>query len=83
MIITIDAAGRVVIPKSIRDQLHLEAGSTLEVEARENQIRLLVPTGETQLKEKSGVLVFDSGGRSDLDVAAFIDKQREERAVRG
>lgn len=83
MFITIDSAGRVVIPKSIRDRFHLEAGTSLEVRTHENRIQLIVPTGETKLREKSGVLVFDSGDQSDLDLAAFISQQRHERSTRG
>ncbi len=31
--VTLDKAGRVLIPKSLRDEMHLEAGDTLELES--------------------------------------------------
>jgi AbrB family looped-hinge helix DNA binding protein len=30
---TIDSAGRIVVPKAVRDQLHLTPGSELEIDA--------------------------------------------------
>lgn len=37
---TIDAAGRVVIPKAIRDRLGLAGGETLEIVEREGRIEI-------------------------------------------
>jgi AbrB family looped-hinge helix DNA binding protein len=37
---TIDAAGRVVIPKALRDRLGLEPGRVLELREREGMIEL-------------------------------------------
>ena len=38
---TIDAAGRVVIPKAVRDAARLEAGTEIEVELRDGLIELV------------------------------------------
>jgi AbrB family looped-hinge helix DNA binding protein len=38
--LTIDKAGRVVIPKPLREELHLEAGDALEMESAGEQITL-------------------------------------------
>jgi AbrB family looped-hinge helix DNA binding protein len=38
--LTIDKAGRVVIPKSLREELHLEPGDALEMESAGEQITL-------------------------------------------
>lgn len=40
MRITIDAAGRLVIPKAIRDAAGLEAGDELDVELRDGRIEI-------------------------------------------
>jgi AbrB family looped-hinge helix DNA binding protein len=40
MRVTIDATGRVVIPKSLRDELKLEPGTTLEIRAHEGKLEL-------------------------------------------
>jgi AbrB family looped-hinge helix DNA binding protein len=39
---TIDGMGRVVVPKRIRDKLHLRGGEALEVEERDGVIELRV-----------------------------------------
>jgi len=38
--VTLDKAGRVVIPKTLRDELHLEPGDTLELEAEGERVTL-------------------------------------------
>jgi len=40
MKVTIDKAGRLVVPKALRDELRLEAGTVLEIRAREGRIEL-------------------------------------------
>ncbi len=59
--VTIDKAGRVVIPKLLRDALHLDAGDTLELESEGERITLRpVRTGSSVRKEQ-GVWVFRRG----------------------
>ncbi len=81
MSITIDRAGRLVIPKTIRDEMNLIPGSELEIETDGNEIRLRVAGTAPRLIRKEGVLVFDGGGSgSNIDIADFINKEREKRA---
>ena len=40
MKVTIDAAGRLVVPKAFRDQLGLEEGVELEIRVREGRLEL-------------------------------------------
>jgi len=40
MRVTIDAAGRIVVPKALRDQLTLEGGTTLEIRALHGKLEL-------------------------------------------
>lgn len=37
---TIDQAGRIVVPKALRDQLNLERGTTLEIRAHGGRLEL-------------------------------------------
>ncbi len=59
--ITIDKAGRVVIPKSLREELHLEPGDALEMESAGERITLRPVRGTGPLAKEHGVWVFHSG----------------------
>ena len=41
---TIDAAGRIVVPKSLRDQLGFSPGTELEVDAVDGRLEVAVPS---------------------------------------
>ena len=81
MSITIDGAGRLVIPKSIRDELNLVPGSELEIDTSGTEIRLRLAGSEPSLIRKSGVLVHHGAGKADLDIAAFIRAERQKGAA--
>ena len=59
--VDIDKAGRIVLPKPLRDQLQLEAGATLEIETSGEAITLRPLRGQAPLRKKQGVWVFRSG----------------------
>ena len=59
--LTIDKAGRVVIPKPLREELHLEPGDSLEMERAGEQITLRPVRGTGPLSKEHGVWVFHSG----------------------
>ncbi|CAN5565391.1 hypothetical protein BH24CHL9_BH24CHL9_15280 [soil metagenome] len=40
---TIDPAGRIVVPKTLRDELGLTGGQELEIEARDGRLEIDVP----------------------------------------
>jgi AbrB family looped-hinge helix DNA binding protein len=75
--ITIDAAGRLVIPKSVRDRLGLRPGSRLQIREEDGQIVLRPERSEPALVDRGGFLAVDIGS-SD---AADLDHRRgrEER----
>jgi AbrB family looped-hinge helix DNA binding protein len=81
MSITIDAAGRLVIPKSIRDRLNLVAGSELEVSSEGSEIVLKLADAEPRLVRRQGLVVHHGSRSVDLDVAEFIRSERERAAV--
>jgi AbrB family looped-hinge helix DNA binding protein len=74
----IDHFGRVVIPKPIRDDLGLDAGTELEVEKEGDAVMLRPNDHSPLLKRKGRVLVF-AGGRATGDMTDIIRKVREER----
>jgi len=59
--LTIDRAGRVVIPKPLREELHLEPGDSLELGTIGEQITLRPVRGTSPLTKEHGVWVFHSG----------------------
>ena len=78
--VTLDKAGRVVLPKPLRDELELAAGDTLELESRGEQIRLRPVRRGTPLQKESGIWVYRTG--RPLTAATTnqtLRKVREER----
>jgi AbrB family looped-hinge helix DNA binding protein len=59
--LTIHKAGRVVIPKSLREDLHLEPGDALEMESTGEQITLRPVRGTGPVKKEHSVWVFYTG----------------------
>ncbi|HUO85320.1 MAG TPA: AbrB/MazE/SpoVT family DNA-binding domain-containing protein [Thermoanaerobaculia bacterium] len=58
--ITIDHAGRVVIPKPLRDHFGLHAGSDLDVDSEGDRIVLEPVASEAAVTERGGILVIAS-----------------------
>lgn len=59
-IITIDGAGRLVLPKEIRRRLRLHKGSRLRLVDEGNQLRLEPLGEEVSVAERDGVPVVES-----------------------
>jgi AbrB family looped-hinge helix DNA binding protein len=57
----IDSAGRVVIPKALRDELHITAGDELQLEAEGERIVLRPVRTTLPLRKESGIWVFRTG----------------------
>jgi AbrB family looped-hinge helix DNA binding protein len=78
--LTIDKAGRIVLPKPLRDELRLQAGDTLEVESSGEEITLRPARGNAQLRKKHGVWVYRSGEPLTQAIVEKTARQvREER----
>jgi AbrB family looped-hinge helix DNA binding protein len=59
--LTLDKAGRVVIPKTLREELRLGPGDQLELETVGEQITLRPVRGTAPLTKERGVWVFRTG----------------------
>ena len=78
--LTIDKAGRVVIPKALRDAMHLEAGDSLELASVGEQITLRPVRGTGPLTQEKGVWVFRCGqSLSDSETNAVLEQTRNDR----
>jgi AbrB family looped-hinge helix DNA binding protein len=67
--ITIDKTGRVVIPKEIREEFHLEPGDQLAVETDSERVTLRPIHRGSPLRKEGGVWVFAGGKRLSLEDA--------------
>lgn len=54
---TIDSAGRIVVPKAIREELALYGGQELEIAAVDGRIEIEIPGSAIHLEERDGHLV--------------------------
>jgi AbrB family looped-hinge helix DNA binding protein len=79
MRITIDKAGRIVVPKTLRERYNLQPGTSIEMEPVADGIHLKAANREPSLVRKEGLLVHHGTDVVDLDVADFIKKERSRR----
>ena len=77
---TIDKAGRVVIPASIRDRAGLTPGTALEISIDEFGVRLEPVAPAPRLVRVGRRLVArptsDVNARRSLDIAALVEDER-------
>ena len=76
--VQMDPAGRVVLPKKVRDRFRLQGGDTLALEIKGDAIELRPRKSMAQLRRVNGVLVLVS----DMSLPAERDlvvESREER----
>ncbi len=59
--VTLDRAGRVVLPKTLRDEMHLSPGDTLDITVKGDEVTLRPRRGATPLQKERGVWVFRTG----------------------
>ncbi len=55
--LTLDKAGRVVIPKPLRDKMHMSPGDSFELESTDEKIILRPVRQELSLKKEHGIWV--------------------------
>ncbi|HWW17567.1 MAG TPA: AbrB/MazE/SpoVT family DNA-binding domain-containing protein [Candidatus Saccharimonadales bacterium] len=76
--VSIDRAGRLVLPKSMRDEMRIAPGDDLLVENEGDRITLRPIRPGTLLIKEHGIWVYQ-GETSDLSIPKFIDEEREKR----
>jgi AbrB family looped-hinge helix DNA binding protein len=76
--VSIDKAGRVVLPKALREKMRVDAGDDLLVEAEGDRITLRPIRQEALLKKELGVWVYQ-GESSNRSIPELIEAEREKR----
>lgn len=76
--IQIDQAGRLVLPKRLRERFRLEGGDTLSVEVKGDAIELRPTKAPVTLKRVNGVLVLTGAGALPAG-RDFVAEARDER----
>jgi AbrB family looped-hinge helix DNA binding protein len=59
--VSLDRAGRVVLPKTIRDKLQLSPGDTFELIVQGDDLTLRPRRSSTPLQKERGIWVFRTG----------------------
>ncbi len=81
--LTLDKAGRVVIPKPIRDEMGLGPGAALKIEKKNDKIVLSPIYAEPRYYKKHGILVRETGTPITVEmVNSVIEAMRDEREAR-
>ncbi len=77
---TIDKAGRVVIPASVRERVGFKAGATLEIAIDELGVRLERVASGPRLVKIGGRLVarptITADDRPEVNIAALVEEER-------
>jgi AbrB family looped-hinge helix DNA binding protein len=85
--LTLDKAGRVVLPKPVRDELQLSPGDSLELESSEQQIVLRPVRGTGPLRRKRGIWVFRTGeplsSETVSNTVREVQRERERHNLAG
>jgi AbrB family looped-hinge helix DNA binding protein len=76
--LTVDKAGRVVLPKPVRDELRLSPGDALQLETDGERITLRPVRPKATLKKEFGIWVYQ-GEATDISISALIDRERDNR----
>jgi AbrB family looped-hinge helix DNA binding protein len=80
--ITVDKAGRIVIPKPVRDELQLQAGDSLEFEIPGQEITLRPGRAKARMQRVDGKWVVTYGEPIPENmVEDAIEAVRRERAL--
>ena len=79
MELKIDSAGRVILPKRIRDRFRLTAGSLIELEERSGEFVLRPKEQTPAIVHRNGRWVYVGEVPSGFDWDNMVEKDREER----
>ncbi len=74
-----DRAGRIVVPKALREELYLKAGDELDIVINGRGFSLVPIRPRARMVHRNGVWVRVTGQSADYDPVEEVDKSRLER----
>jgi AbrB family looped-hinge helix DNA binding protein len=80
--IEIDKAGRIVVPKKLRDALHLVPGTRLRIERSGDRLVLEQASLGPQLIKKGGMWVVSGVQSTEVDISELTRQGYAEREAR-
>ncbi|MCP3981237.1 MAG: AbrB/MazE/SpoVT family DNA-binding domain-containing protein [bacterium] len=86
MITTMDAAGRLVVPKAIREEAGLRPGEPLEVTVHDGRVEIVTAPRQVRIRERNGIRIAEPAGSyetlSEQTVRKTRDRLRGDRKPR-
>jgi AbrB family looped-hinge helix DNA binding protein len=79
MNVKIDKAGRIILPKPVRDRLRLRQGSDLEIEERPEGVLLKPVDQPPSMVNENGIWVHLGKAPRGFDWDDLIDSVRDDR----
>ena len=79
MTIKIDKAGRIVLPKPVRERFHLREGSELVIEERSDGLTLKPVEQRSSMVQEEGMWVHLGKVPRGFDWGKVVESIREER----
>lgn len=80
--IAIDKAGRLVLPKAVRERLRLVPGTLLSIEVREDHLELRPVENEPSLVKRDGWWVHLGRSATDVPLEDAVVRHRADRLRR-
>ena len=77
MIATIDAAGRLVVPKAIREEAGLRPGEPLEVTVHDGRVEIVPAPRRVRIRERDGVRIAEPAGSYETLPERTVRKTRD------
>ena len=75
----IDSAGRIVVPKAIRDRLGISSGTELEILASSEGILIRPRRQAARLVQEGKLLVYAGELPASFDPVQAVEDERDER----
>jgi AbrB family looped-hinge helix DNA binding protein len=79
MNVNVDKAGRIVLPKQIRDRLGLKAGAKLEISESSEGVLLRPTASRSSLVKRNGRWVYTGRAPRHVNWERLVDEDREVR----